>query len=203
MKIIGLTGGIASGKSTVATLLREMEIPVIDADDIAHQIVAPGEPAYQEIVQTFGPHILSADGTIDRKRLGSLVFAQEEQRKKLNAITHPRVAQRFAELSQQLAEEGHSLLVYEVPLLFETGLHHSLDAVILVAASEEQQLQRLQERNQLSPEAARARLQAQMPLAQKRALADYVIDNSNSLEELRQQVHQIWNSVSATLKMKA
>jgi dephospho-CoA kinase len=192
MKILGLTGGIASGKSTVARLLQEMKLPVVDADVLARRIVEPGQPALKEIAEAFGENVIQEDGQLDRKALGALIFGDAERRALLNSITHPRVAQLAQETFQQHREQGAFLLVYEVPLLFEVGLHHIVDASLLVAVSPEVQLQRLMERDQSSEEAASSRIKSQMPLEEKLKLADFVLWNNGTLDELDSELQQLW-----------
>lgn len=196
MEIIGLTGGIASGKSTVARMLREAGIDVIDADQLAREVVAPGSEGLRRVVERFGDDILDESGALDRKELGALVFSDDEARRDLNRIVHPLVAQRFLERTAALEEAGRHRLVYEVPLLFEGGLHQGMAATLLVAVPEEVQIQRLKERDGYDEEAARARIRAQMPLEQKRALATCVIDNSGSLEDTARQLSEAWERIT-------
>lgn len=191
LRVFGLTGGIGSGKSTVAALLRDRGVPVVDADELAREAVAPGSPGLAEVVESFGPEVLDASGALDRKRLAAMVFGDEAARKRLNAITHPIVRQlsqrRFAELDRQ----GHELAAYDVPLLFEVGLDQVLKPVVVVYASEAAQLERVMRRDGSSAEQARARIRAQLPLADKRARADHVIDNDGSPSELAAQVDSV------------
>lgn len=188
LRVFGLTGGIGSGKSTVATLLRERGVPVVDADALAREAVAIGSEGLAQVVEAFGKDVLDASGALDRKRLGALVFEDAEQRTRLNAITHPLVRQlsqqRFAELDRQ----GVKLAAYDVPLLFEVGLDHVLRPVVVVNASEATQIERVVRRDGLSEDEARARVRAQLPLAEKRARADHVIENDGTPEELVAQV---------------
>ncbi len=197
LQVFGITGGIGTGKSRVAAMLRERGAPVVDADELAREAVAPGSPGLAEIVQSFGPGVLAADGSLDRKGLAALVFTDETARKRLNAITHPRVRQlaqaRFAELAQQ----GVSLAGYDVPLLFEVGLEQLLRPVVVVAASEDTQLARIVARDGASEADARARIAAQLPLAEKRRRADYVLENDGSLAELSAQVDGLLEKLRA------
>ena len=193
----GLTGGIASGKSSVAKMLAELGMPVVDADELARTVVAVGSPALNEIARAFGPHILLPDGSLDRKKLGALVFADEERRKELNAITHPRIAQLCQAELATLASAGHGSAIYEAALIVENKIHESLAGLIVVAVSEEEQLARLRARDQLSEEAARERLASQAPLAEKLAAADHVIDNSGSLSETRAQVEALYENLKS------
>lgn len=196
-RIIGLTGGIASGKSTVARMLREMGAEVIDADAIAREVVAPGQPALDEIVQAFGRGVLSPDGTLDRKALGALVFRDAPSRRRLNAITHPRIAAETARRIADASARGLPLVIYEVTLLVENQLHHGMDGVIVVSLSPEQQVARAVARDAMGEDAARARLAAQATLADRLAVADYVIDNAGSLDDTRRQVEAAWRDLSA------
>ncbi|HCN26624.1 MAG TPA: dephospho-CoA kinase, partial [Weissella cibaria] len=178
---LGLTGGIATGKSTVSTHFKEQHIPVLDADVIAREIVMPGEPALAEIVATFGEEMLLADGTLNRQALGSVVFGNPAKLQQLNAITHPRVQ---ASMRAQIAAHeaaGAPLIVLDIPLLLEGHNAAGADAVMVVSVPEEVQKQRLMARNNLSEEAALKRINSQMPLAEKRQLADYVIDNAGTI----------------------
>lgn len=195
--IIGLTGGIACGKSTVSRMLAARGAHIIDADKIAREVVLPGKPALQQIVETFGSQCLHEDGTLNRKYLGSIVFHDEAARKKLEAITHPAIRQ---EMMRQIAywEEAdpQGLTVADIPLLYESGWdkRYAFSDIVVVYAPRSVQLERLMKRDGLSEEEAVARLNAQMPIEQKRKLADVVIDNSGSLEETERQVEQFVRS---------
>ncbi|NMA92914.1 MAG: dephospho-CoA kinase [Firmicutes bacterium] len=193
MKVIGLTGGIASGKSTVAGMLRAKGAPVLDADLIAREILAPGEEAWQEIVDWLGAKILTPRGAIDRRRLGELIFSDPKKRERLNRITHPRVEQELLRRTEKIEQENPGpWLVWEVPLLIEAGLHKKVDRVLLVYLPERIQRVRLQEREGLTAGQAGERIRAQMPLAEKRGYANYIIDNSGSREETAGQVERLW-----------
>jgi dephospho-CoA kinase len=193
--VIGLTGGIACGKSTVASLLRQRGAEIVSADEIAREIVAPGTEAHDEIARTFGPEILHPDGTVDRARLRRKIFADESARKKLEAITHPRIRERALERLREAAQRGARLVVYEAPLLFENRVHLWLRPVVLVACDRETQLARLAARDGLAREEAERHLAAQLPLEEKRRLADFVIENSGSLEELARKVEALWQQI--------
>ena len=195
MKIFGLTGGIACGKSTVSALLTERGAKVIDADQIARDVVLPGKPAYEDIVETFGKGVLAADGTLDRPALGRIVFADEKARARLNAITHPRIAQETAQRFQAERAAGTQILIYDAALLVETGGYKMYEALIVVSARPEIQIQRLIARDGISEEEAGQKIAAQLPLEEKEAVADYVIDNSGTLEELKTQVDALWTSL--------
>lgn len=189
---IGLTGGISSGKSTVASMLRGCDCDVLEMDPIGHEFLEPGQAAYNEAVREFGPGVLGASGgAIDRRKLGAIVFADPAKRSKLNAILHPRilevVRQWFAALDRA---EGPPFAVVEAALILEAGYNRELDRIVVCWCRAEQQLSRL-ERRGLSREQARARIAAQMPIDEKRKLADDVIDCSGSLQETQQQVEAL------------
>ena len=186
---IGLTGGIASGKSTVAAMFRDLHIPVIDADEIAHRVTAIDGEAYQSIVETFGSDILDSNGAIDRRKLGAIVFHDEQKRKQLNAIVHPLVRKHMLQQKEQYARRGEKSVVLDIPLLFESKLEHLVDRILVVYVDEQTQLRRLCERNGFSVEEARARMKAQMPLGEKRKKADAVIDNNGTIEETKRQLY--------------
>ena len=184
----GLTGGIASGKSTVAAILRELGFPVLEADGMAHQVIEPGQPAYDEVRSIFGDSILSADRRIDRSRLAAIVFDDREKLNQLNAIIHPRVEQEMVRRFAELESSGtHPAAFIEAALIFEAELHKKLDGVVVVWCLPEQQITRLIERG-VSEAEARRRIAAQMPVAEKLALAAEKIDGSGSFEETRRQV---------------
>ena len=184
MRVIGLTGGIATGKSTFAALLRARGAPVVDADALARAVVEPGTPALSEIVRAFGPDVLRPDGTLDRKRVADRVFADPSARRTLEAITHPAVRRAMLTETRRLAGEGHALAFYDTPLLYEVGLDAALDAVVVVWAPAALQRRRLIERDGLSPAAADARLAAQLPVDEKAARADLVVENAGAEAEL-------------------
>ncbi|MFV8830470.1 dephospho-CoA kinase [Alkalihalobacterium sp. APHAB7] len=189
--IIGLTGGISSGKSTVSHFISKLGIPIIDADVIAREVVEPGEEAFNQIVSHFGTQVLNEEGTIARKRLGEIIFNDEKERKKLNSIVHPAIRKRMIETKDRLFGEGHSVVVYDLPLLFESDLRHMVDKVLLVYVEEQIQLERLMARDQSSKEEALSRIQSQMPLKDKTKLADEVINNNGSIEGTEEQLRQI------------
>ena len=188
---VGLTGGIASGKSTVAAMLRDLGAAVVDADALAREVVEPGQPALDEIVSRFGGGVLAPDGRLDRARLATIVFGDPEARQALNAITHPRIAQLAAERGLALAAAGARLIFFEAALLVENGLHRGLAALVVVSVPPEIQLARLIARDGLSEEEAWRRISAQLPLAEKVKVADHVIDNSGSLTQTRTQVEWV------------
>ena len=198
MKLVGLTGGIASGKSTVAAVLRGLGAAIINADDLSREVVQPGQDAWKEIIDTFGADILQEDKTLDRRKLRKILCDNHEARKRLEAIIHPRVRALAEKNIRELAAAGSSVIVYEVPLLFEAQIHLWLRPVILVACDIETQKQRLLERDHLTELEAQQHLDAQMSLAEKRKLADYVIENDGTLEELEQQVRAVLQKIQAT-----
>jgi dephospho-CoA kinase len=185
---IGLTGGIASGKSTVSSMLKELGFPVIDADQIAREVVKPGEEAYKSIVATFGRDILLENGEINRPKLGSIIFHDQEKRALLNKIVHPFVRRRMNEQKKALFEKGEKAVIMDIPLLFESKLTHMVDKSILVYVDADVQLKRLMRRNGLTEKEAQARISSQMPLVQKVPLADAVINNNGTIEETRKQL---------------
>lgn len=186
--VIGLTGGIASGKSTVSNMLKEMKIPVVDADVEARLAVMKGEPAYSKIIATFGRDILLEDEEIDRQKLGSIIFHQAEKRMLLNEIVHPEVRKRMIGQVEKAKESGEEVVVLDIPLLFESKLTYMVEKTILVYVDYDIQLQRLMERNNLRVEDAKARIQSQMPLNEKIKLADAVIDNNGTIEQTKTQL---------------
>jgi dephospho-CoA kinase len=198
MKLVGLTGGIASGKSTVAAILSRLGAAIINADELARVAVEPGKEAWKEIVSTFGTAILREDRTIDRPRLRTLIFHDPEARKKLEAIIHPRVRALAEQKIRELEAEGRPIVVYEVPLLFEGNLHQWLRPVILVAADAETQRSRLRARDRLTEAEARRHVAAQMSLEEKRKLADYVIENNDTLDDLERQVRVVLEQITVT-----
>jgi dephospho-CoA kinase len=195
VRLIGLTGGIATGKSTVSRRLGERGLPIIDADHLAREVVAPGQPALAEIAQRF-PGVVSADGVLDRKGLGARIFADPSERAALNAITHPRIQQAVLERSVALAEAGTPVAVYDAPLLIENRLHEGLDGVILVVAPPDVQRARLMARDGSSAADAEARIAAQLPLAEKRQHATWLIDNGGSLEATLAQVDALADTLT-------
>ncbi|OQP01460.1 dephospho-CoA kinase [Geobacillus sp. 44C] len=195
---IGLTGGIASGKSTVTEMIRGLGIPVIDADQVARDVVKVGEEAYEQIIKMFGQDILQENGEIDRAKLGAIVFYNEQERKKLNAIVHPAVRRRMLAEKEAYVQKGAKTIVLDIPLLFESELTHLIDKIIVVYVDNDIQLERLMKRNGFSEEEALARIRSQMPLHEKVKKADAVINNNGTIEETKQQLLQIlkeWNAL--------
>ena len=193
--MIGLTGGIASGKSTAARTLAELGARVVDADEVAREIVAPGQPALAEIVRTFGREMLLADGTLDRKRLGAVIFADADKRRALNAITHPRIAIETQARLGRLREEGVPVAIYEAALLVENRVHEGLDGLLVVVCDEATQLERLIARDGYSEADARARIAAQAPVADKLKAATWVVDTSGPLADTKKQLARVWEEI--------
>lgn len=189
MLTIGLTGGIATGKSTVSALVRQAGFPIVDADIVAREVVEPGTPTLEKIKLAFGPGIID-NGVLDRRKLGQIVFEDGAQLKKLNDIMQPAISSAMADKINFWRLQNVPILVLDVPLLFERDYdkNKSVDKIIVVTASEEVQLSRLENRDQLSNMEARNRVKAQLPMSQKIARADYVIDNNGRIEELQEQV---------------
>ncbi len=190
MRVFGLTGGIASGKSTVTAMFRDAGVPVIDADALAREVVALGQPALEEIARRF-PGTVTAEGRLDRAKLGALVFSDASARAALNAITHPRIQALALERTAALADQGVPVALYDAALLIENRLHEAMDGVILVACPVEVQRTRLMQRSGLTAAEADQRIASQMPLEQKRPFATWVIDNGGTLEQTRAQVNEV------------
>jgi len=191
MRVFGLTGGIGSGKSTVARLFREEKIPVVDADRISREITSPGKPAYVDIVGRFGEKILLPDGRIDRKMLGAIIFADPGKRADLEAITHPRIAAGIREAVSALASEGHPVAIVEAALIHEKGSQGMFEAVIGVRCGRGLQVERLMSRDGIPQEQALQIVSSQMDPEEKARASDYVIDNSGNLAGTRDQVRAL------------
>ena len=199
MIVAGLTGGIATGKSLVASMLRDEGIPVFDADVIAREIVQPGRPAWDEIVKTFGEGVLAADRTLDRPKLAAIVFSDAQKRKALEAITHPKIREEIAKNILEVAMKGGDVAVVDAALMIETGWANDFAGVIVVDVPADLQLARLTARDKVAEADAKKRIAAQMPLAEKRKHATWVIENSGTKEETRAQV----KALAAALREKA
>ena len=196
MYLIGLTGGIASGKSTVSQILRESGAFIVDADKLSREITQPGKPAWREIIEKFGQDLVQDNGEINRKRLGQLVFANKQARAELEQITHPRIeAATIAAISAATAG-GFDVIVLDAPLLIEAGWHTKVDAVWIVYVDEQTQLTRLMSRDNSSEQAARSRINAQLALTEKLKYADVVIDNNNTIETTQKNVLKSWNELA-------
>ncbi len=218
MFVIGLTGGIASGKTTVSRILKELGAEVIDADQVARKVTEPNRPAWNELVRAFGKGILNPDCTINRRRLGSLVFGNPKHLATLNSITHPRIIADIKDRLELLAAESEGrvkegtetelagnkekVVVLDAPLLIEAGMTSLVDEVWVVVVGRETQISRLMARENFSYEEAVQRLRAQMPLSEKVKRADRVIDNEGLLEETRRKVQALWKEIQQQAKMR-
>jgi dephospho-CoA kinase len=191
MLLVGLTGGIGSGKSVVARMLEERGAVVFDADLLAHRAIAPGTPGHDAVVERFGPTVLAPGGDLDREALASIVFADPAGRRDLEAIVHPEVRRLFAE-GAEAYRDTDAVVVLGAPLLVETGMHTAFDVLIVVSTSAETQVDRLMRERAMSETAIRARIDAQLPLEEKAAVADILIDNEGTLDELEGQVDRAW-----------
>ena len=199
MKVIGLTGGIGSGKSTVSQFLAELGATIIDADKIGHEVLKPDTEVWREVVVTFGKQIVTANGTIDRKKLGTIVFSNPEARAQLNQIMHPRI---YEMVKAQLAEyqrQGTNVVVVEAPLLVEADWTLLVDEVWVTTAAEDTVLKRLRERTGLSEAESQARIRSQLPPEEKIKSADVVIDTDFDLDELKAKVRELWRGLQASI----
>ncbi len=202
--LLGLTGGIASGKTAVADILKELGAPLIDFDVLARQVVEPGKPAWKDIVDYFGKQVLEEDETLDRKKLSDIVFRDFEKRKKLESFTHPRIHEEFVKQVNEIAEKDpEAIIKVDVPLLIEVNLQYLFHKVLVVYITQEMQIKRLVEREGISKEEAANRLKAQLPIDEKVGYADFVIHNKNTLDETRKQVEDLWKKLKKIQKEKA
>lgn len=195
---VGLTGGIASGKSTVAAILADLGAVVIDADRLAREVVAPGTPGLARVVETFGADVLTPEGAMDRAKVGAIVFADAEQRARLEAIIHPRVRERGAELERDAGPAA--IVVHDIPLLVETGQQGTFDAVIVVDVPEDVQVERMMRDRDWSEADARARIAAQASRADRRAAATYLIENGGTREDLRHTVTEVFDQLRSVVE---
>ncbi len=201
--VVGLTGGIASGKSTVACFFGKLGCRVIDADELARKVVEPGTSGWHRIIETFGKEYLTSHGELDRRRLARLVFQDPKAKERLEAIVHPRVLSLRREITREiLREDPKAIIIFDVPLLIEAGLQGSMDKVIVVWVPRETQIQRLIERDKLTRQEAEERLKNQMPLYEKLPFAHYVVDNSGLLEEAEEQVEKIYRELKTLADSK-
>lgn len=189
--IIGLTGSIGTGKSMIAERFHALQIPVVDADLIAREVVEPGEQAYDKIIDTFGAAILQKDKTLDRKALGAIVFQDEEKRKQLNGIIHPAIREEMVRLRDTYVQSGAPCVVMDIPLLYESKLTHFVDKVIVVSVDPDVQLKRIVARDKSTELEAKQRIQSQIPVSEKAAMADAVIDNNGSMASSYEQLDAI------------
>ena len=202
--LAGLTGGIATGKSTVAAMFRALGAVVIDADVLAREVVEPGEPALAEIAGAFGAGVLQSDGRLDRKALGAIVFADPDKRRQLEGLTHPRIRERFMKQVAELAEQNfRGVVLFDAPVMIESGNYKNMDRLIVVVTDETTQLARLIVRDGCSRDEALRRIRSQMPLAEKAKLADYVIDNSGTREATAEQVRRVYVALMSELESRS
>jgi dephospho-CoA kinase len=195
MKVVGLTGGIGTGKSTVSKMIEEIGIPVIDADKISKAIVEKRSPILKKIVEEFGIEVINPDGTLNRKKLGKIVFENAEKREKLNSIMHPAVKRKIVEEISALKKAGNKICVIDVPLLIESGFTDLVHKLIVVYANESIQVKRIIERDNLTEDEAMKRIKSQMPFEEKRKYADYILDNSKSMEFTKEQLINILRDI--------
>jgi len=196
MILIGLTGGVATGKSTVAAMFTRCGAVVIDADALAHEVVQPGKPAWREIIRRFGRSILQTDQTLNRQVLGQIVFGNRAKLRQLEAIIHPRVAREQIRLTREAArKDRQAVVVYDVPLLFEAGIDKRVDKVVVVTADQRTQIARLKKRNGLSRPEALRRIRNQMPLAKKIRMADYILNGTKDQKSLARDVAKLYQSL--------
>jgi dephospho-CoA kinase len=197
--IIGLTGSIASGKSTVSNMLKEKGYPIVDADKIARQVVEPGTPVIKEIAEHFGDEVLNEDGSLNREKLGKRIFKSEEERKKLNSIIHPAIRNEMIRQKEQWISKGARTVILDIPLLFESKLQSFVEKIIVVSVTPEIQKQRLIARNELNEQEAADRINSQLPMVEKEAGADAVIDNNGTIEETKMQVETLLDKWKLTV----
>jgi dephospho-CoA kinase len=194
--LVGLTGGIGSGKSTVARLLEKRGAVVFDADLLAREAVAPGTPGHTAVIERFGADVLAPGGELDREALASIVFADPSARRDLEQIVHPEVRRLFAEGSEAYRDTDR-VVVFSAPLLVESGMHTAFEILVVVSATVATQIERLMRQRGMSEASIRARIDAQAPLENKAAVADFIVDNEGTLDELESQVELLWNDLSA------
>ncbi len=202
--LVGLTGGIATGKSTVSEMLRQLGSQIIDADLLARDVVEPGQPALAEIIAEFGPEVVTAGGALDRKKLGAIVFTNPERRRRLEAITHPAIRALFMARLDALAEKGFAgIVIFDAAVMIESGNYKNMDRLVVVVTDEATQMARLRGRDGTDDAEGRRKIASQMPLAEKAKLADYVIDNSGSREATAEQVRRVFATLMAELASRS
>jgi len=202
--VLGVTGGIASGKTTVANMLEDLGVPIIDFDLLSRQVVEPGQPAFKDITDYFGDGVIDKNGTLDRKRLSTIVFRNPAKRKILEGITHPRIVEAFVRQIKEMAEKDpHGIVQVVIPLLFEVNLTHLVHKVLVVYISPDKQIERLTKRDKISHKEAENILKAQMPIDQKVAKADFVIHNEGNIDETRKAVYALWRSLKEAQQERA
>ena len=196
MFIVGLTGGVATGKTAVSQVLREEGAYIIDADRIARELVQPHKPAWNEVIRAFGKEILQEDKSIHRKELADKVFADPEQRKVLNRILHPRIKEEIARRVREIGQKDpDAIVVIDAPLLVELGMHHDVDRLIVVTSTQTQQMERLKKRDGRNTQEALGLLSSQMPVEEKEKLADFVVRNEGSLEEMKKRAKEVFKEL--------
>jgi len=195
MKVVGLTGGIGSGKSTVANMLAELGAYIIDADELARRIVEPGQPAWKEIEKNFGGQILNPDQTLNRKKMAEIVFANPEARKKLESITHPRIGEEMMRELEKAKKEQRKLVVFDAALLIESAAANRLKPLIVVSADEDLRVKRVCGRDRCCAEDVRARIRNQVPDSKRREKADFVIENNGDIDQLREGVSELYRKL--------
>ena len=201
--LLGVTGGIASGKSTVARMLEQLGARLIDFDLLSRVVVEPGKPAWSDIIASFGGQVLREDKTLDRKKLAEIVFHDSEKRKKLESFVHPRIYEEFTRLVKEYATKDLNILIQVVvPLLIEAKLQHLFHKILLVYIPEEMQIERVMKRDRISREMALNMLSSQIPIEEKRGYADFIVDNSGPLEETKRQVEEVWEKLKKIQKEK-
>jgi dephospho-CoA kinase len=202
--LVGLTGGIATGKSMVSALLRQLGCEIIDADLLAREVVEPGRPAWTTIVAEFGQDVVTGDGALDRKKLGAIVFANPERRRRLEAITHPAIRERFQARLDELAERGFTgIVVFDAAVMIESGNYKNMDRLVVVVTDEPTQMARLRGRDGTDDTEGRRKIASQMPLAEKAKLADYVIDNSGDRQATAEQVRRVFAALMSELEARS
>jgi dephospho-CoA kinase len=203
MLIVGLTGGVASGKTAVSGALKREGAYIIDADQIARELVQPHQPAWDELIRVFGRKILQEDGFIDRKQLAEKIFGDPEQRKVLNQILHPRIEEEMDRRTKEIEQKDpHAIVVIDAPLLVELGAHRKVDTLVVVTSTPGQQIERLKERDGRSADEAEGIFTAQMPVEEKAKLADIVIRNEGSIEELERKTRGVFQQLKKRLLQK-
>ena len=201
--IVGLTGGIVGGKSTVASMFKDLGAKIIDADKLGHSVILPKKPAWKKIVKIFGKDILRNDLTVDRGKLGKIVFTNQALLKKLNEITHPEITKMIKNEINSEINKTHNqekILIIDAALIYEAKIDRLIDKIIVVYIDKDEQTKRLIKRNNLSKDEALQRIKSQMPMKEKIKMADYVIDNSSSLDETKEQVEKIWQNLVSLIK---
>ena len=202
--MLGVTGGIASGKTTVANMLEDLGVPIIDFDLLSRQVVEPGQPAFKDITDYFGDGVIDKNGTLDRKRLSTIVFRNPAKRKILEGITHPRILEAFLRQVRKMAEkDSHRIVQAVIPLLFEVNLTHLVHKVLVVYVSPDKQIERLTRRDKISHKEAENILKIQMPIDEKVAKANFVIHNEGNVDETRKAVYALWRSLKEAQQERA